>query len=358
MRSIVYYISSHGYGHAARQQAVIRLLSERGIPVYVRTAAPQKFFAFPGVHYHRAHYDIGVIQPGTLQVDPAATLHWYQRFLQEQEALVTEEAAFLQAQNVGLVVSDMPPVAFEIAARAGLPSVALTHFTWDWVYTHYLDACPAFAPVIERIRASYGRATLALQLPFAHEFDMFPRVEPSPLIINAATRPREQARAEMHVPPAARMALLTMGGHDWAFAGLQGLYERTGWVFLVTPGAWPQVAGHPAFRLIPDDYDGYHNLIAAADIVVGKAGGSTVAECIGHRTPFLYTLNADWRENELLHDALCRFANSRFVEKHEFERGDWAHLLDELVTQPFTWPRIATNGAEAAAARLCELLQS
>src|SRR3990172_9059702 len=181
--NIAFYVSAHGFGHAAREQAVIGALAARGARVYVRSAAPGKFFTSAADH-HSERYDIGLIQHDPLTVDVRASFQWYADFLARQEALVAREAAFVRERDIRLIASDMPPVAFEVAEAAGVPSVAVTHFTWDWVYAPYLEAYPDFRYVIAAITAAYGKATLALQMPFAHPFPMFRRVQPVPLVIN------------------------------------------------------------------------------------------------------------------------------------------------------------------------------
>jgi hypothetical protein len=98
-------------------------------------------------------------------------------------------------------------------------------------------------------------------------------------------------------------------------------------------------------------------LITASDVLIGKAGGSTVAEIIAHRTPMIYTVNDDWRENDLLRGALDQYAHSLFLPKPDFERGLWADHLDTFATQSFRWPDVPMNGAEVAADRMLRLIQ-
>jgi hypothetical protein len=117
------------------------------------------------------------------------------------------------------------------------------------------------------------------------------------------------------------------------------------------------VQGDPRFLLIPQEYPNFQNLIAASDVLIGKAGGSTVAEIIAHQTPMIYTLNDDWRENDLMKVTLDQYAHSLFLEKPDFERGAWADHLDTFAAQPYVWPTVPMNGAEAAADRLLRMIQ-
>lgn len=355
MTDIAFYIGSHGYGHAARQQAVITALAKRGGRAHVRTAAPPKFFKM-AASYHAQRYDIGMIQKDALTLDVEGSLRWYAEFLQAQEPLIESEVAWCKAEGVQLIASDMPPFAMEVAQRVGVPSVAVTHFTWDWVYDHYMEAYPEYDWIVDSCRESYLKADLALQMPFGHELDMFRQVEPIPLVINTPTQDRQTVRDLMDVTPDHNMGLLSMGGHAWGNVDISELKALQGWVFLVQAGAWEQVQDMPQrFRKIPMDYDDYHNLLAAADLVVGKAGGSTTAEVIGHQTPIIYTTPPNWREAALLRAALDEYGVSRYVDAEAFERGAWVQEIGAIMQQPQIWKPIATDGAMVAAERLLAL---
>lgn len=352
---IAYYISGHGYGHAARQQPVLRRLAAAGNPVYVRTRAPRKFADAPGIHYHEASYDVGMIQSDPLHMDLPATIAACHELMAREAAIIAKEVAMIRETGVRLVASDMPSLALAIADAADIPGVAVTQFTWDWVYAFYRDAYPEFDPIIAHIREQYGRATLALQLPFYHEFDMFPAVEQVPLLINPTTRSRDAIRAEMRVPEEHKLGVLSLGGLGWTEADLAPLRELEGWTFLLMPGAYEQLRDWPHARYVPMGYENYHDLIAAADVLVGKTGWSTVAEVIAHQTPMLYTSRDDWRESQLLERALRDYGQARRLSRAEFTSGAWVRYVDDLVQRPLDWPFIATNGAQVVAERLLEL---
>ncbi len=356
---IVYYISSHGYGHAARQQAVINELARMGCAVYVRASAPPQFFrAATDLHHRR--YDVGMVQADALSYDIPQTFRQLAAFADEQGAIITEEVAFVQQIGAGLIVSDMPPLAMEIAERAGLPCIAITHFTWDWVYEHYLHDYPQYTHLVDSIRESYDKTTLALQLqmPLPHAFDMFPTVEPLPGLFNPTTKTRAEVQAEFDLPPDARVGLVSMGGHQWGELDLRALKNKREWVFFVDEIAWELVADAPErFRRVPNGYRGYYNLIAHGDVLVGKVGGSTIAEVVGHGTPMIYTTNPGWRETVLLQETVERYAVScQYIERTAFRRGEWIDALDAIYEQPRRPAYDEPNGAPIAAAKLAQWL--
>lgn len=354
--TIAHYVSSHGYGHAARQQPIIAELAARGAHVHARTAAPAKFFKKAASH-HVERYDIGVVQQDALTPDIEASLKWYGDYLQQQDAVIAREVAFCREAGVQLVLCDVAPIAMEVAQQLGVPSVVITHFTWDWVYEHYLDDFPQYAWVVEACRKSYNKATLALEMPFAHPFPMFNTVEKIPLVVNRPTQTREAIRASLGIPADAKMGLLSMGGHNIGTTNLAALKAMEDWVFLIPPGAWEQVSDTPQrFRKIPMEYDNFHDLIAASDVMVGKAGGSTVSQVIADRVPMVYTMLPNWREAGLLDDALREYGVGQFVEAAAFQEGAWVDEIRPLIARDQQWKPIDLNGAKIAAERVLQMV--
>ena len=70
----------------------------------------------------------------------------------------------LRELGAGLIVGDIPPLAFAVGAAAGIPSIAIGNFTWDWVYSEYprVRLAPSLLPAI---RGAYAKASMALRLP-------------------------------------------------------------------------------------------------------------------------------------------------------------------------------------------------
>ncbi|MEM9951652.1 MAG: hypothetical protein AAF846_08640 [Chloroflexota bacterium] len=358
MPNIAYYVSSHGFGHAARQQAVIDLLSQQpDMKIYARTGAPAKFFA-SATDYHQQRYDIGMIQQDALTMDIHASLQWMDDFLKyEEEPLIEAEVTFCKSHQIDLIVSDMPSLACEVASCLGIPSVVMTHFTWDWVYAHYMNDFPQYQHIVAHLSEQYHKATLALQMqvPYPHAFDMFPNVHPIGLVYNPAKRTRDEIRQLFDVPDEMPMVLLSMGGHHWEVDNIDALLQMDKVIFLVMPDVWQQVKHRGAhFREVPMTFDGYHDVIAHADVLVGKAGGSTVAEIIGHQTLMIYTTQdeSDWREIGLLRRTLDDHASSLFVPLEAFLAGDWVTELPTFIAQNHHWTDINRNGAHEAVQHL------
>ncbi len=358
MNSILYYITGHGYGHAVRSIQVIRAL-QNALPqleVHVRTGAPKWLFAdLPRpVCYTSCSIDVGVIQPDSLRMDLDATLHACRELRERMPLLLHQELDYIRAHRIGLVVGDIPPACFETAARAEIPSVAITNFTWDAIYRAYAEEYPAFEPVIEEISAFYRRATLALALPYDCGMGIFPVAEHIPWIARRSGLTRGQARAQFGLPQGAVVVLLSFGGIGLEAFPLERFSEMNEFYFVLT-GRGESRGNVTVLRGVQRSYQ---DLVRAADVIVTKPGYGIVADALAHRVPVLYTDRGNFAEYPHLVHALNELATAEFISQGTLRSGDLRGSLDRLLGKPPQWIDVRLDGAQAAAEKILRLAMS
>ena len=367
--TVLFFISGHGFGHASRQVEIINALARRAGPdlrVVIRSAVQPDLLA----RTLRAPYrllpgavDAGIVQSSSVAHDDEATVRAVVRFQDDYEARVAAEAA--AADGVGLVVGDIPPLAFDVAARLGVPSVAIANFTWDWIYETHPGLATAAPDLLDRIRAAYGRASLALELPFGAGFDVFPKVRRIPLVCRTPTRSRADTRRRVGIPADRPTALLSFGGYGLPSLDLSALDCLADWTIVTTDRSTrpPAAATGSSIVFIPESAfvsSGvrYEDLVAAVDVVVTKPGYGIIAECIAAGTALLYTSRGEFREYDLLVRHLPRFVRSRFIPQADLFAGRWHEALSAIIRQPPPPEAMAIDGADVAAAILADLCPS
>jgi hypothetical protein len=363
----VFYISGHGFGHASRQVEVINAVGARrpDTRLVIRSAVSadllQRTVRVP-YELRPGACDTGVIQTSSVAQDDAATAReavaFYERFDERADA----ESASLEdvADSLALIVGDIPPLAFEVAARRRVPSVAIGNFTWDWIY----ETAPGFGDagwLIARLRQAYAHAGLALELPFAGGFEVFPTSRRIPLIARHATRAREATRAHFGIAPDRRAVLLSFGGY-----GLPDLATATidcagAWTLVTTDRTLPADRGDAGVVMVREEQmrdSGfrYEDLVAAVDVVMSKPGYGIIAECIAAGTPLLYTSRGQFREYDLLVRDMPHYLRCRYLTQDDLFAGRWHAALDALLRQPPPPDPLATNGADIAAAQIVDAL--
>lgn len=356
---IAYFISPHGFGHAARACAVMdavhRLNCEIEFHVYANT--PRWFFedSLSGPwKYHPLITDIGFVQKNPLEIDLSETLSRLDQFYPVDPALVADLAYAVSKKRCELIVCDIAPLGIEVAKAAGIPSVLIENFTWDWLYESYLDKEPGLRSHITLLGKLFGGADFHVQTePVCQRVHADLVTGP---VNRKTTMRRFEVRERLGISGREKMVLLTMGGIRDKNASLELLRELPKIHFIV-PGASRTAKRNGNLTLLPHRSDYFHpDLVAASDAVVGKVGYSTLAETYGGGVPFGYIVRRDFRESEVLVSFVETNMRGMLIAEEEFYNGAWISRLDDLLALPRV-SRKAPKGAKEVAQFLRRMLK-
>jgi L-arabinokinase len=260
------------------------------------------------------------------------------------QARVDAEVEFIRANHVTLTVSDLPPLGIASAVAAGIPAIALGNFTWDWIYEHYQGG----ARLASQIGDVYATTTTALCLPMWGGFATMPSVQHLPFVARRSRRDSREVREALGIPLNTNVVLTSFGGYGLEGLDADALDRMTGYCVM-----WPGRLDEEA--MCARGYR-YEDLVRAVDVVVTKPGYGIISECLANDTALLYTSRGDFREYQVLVDAMPQFLRCAFIEHSDLFAGRWAPHLDALLSQPTPPTQPPTNGAEVAADILLKLL--
>jgi hypothetical protein len=371
--AIVFYISGHGFGHASRCIEVINavLATRPETRIGVRTSAPRWLFDLTvkgKVTYSTLESDTGVVQIDALTLDEADSIRRASSFHSDLVTRAASETRALRELGAGIIVGDIPPLAFAVGGSAGIPSIALGNFTWDWVYADYprVRLAPSLLPAV---RGAYAKASMALRLPMSAGFEVFNNVRDIPFIARHASKTREEVVKILKLPHEKPIVLASFGGY-----GLPGLDSDLLAKFkkytVVTTATIPMsrarkdtplVEKKGAFFSINEEamYDigvRYEDLVAAAEVLVTKPGYGIISEAIANDTAVLYTSRGHFPEYDVLVDEMPKYVRSAFISHDDLFAGKWESHIDKLRAQPKIKKKPETNGAEVAADILLKAL--
>lgn len=363
-RPLVWYVSGHGFGHASRDIEIVNALRDRrpDLPIIARTGTSRWIFDLTlrtPVDFQPLHCDTGIAQIDSLRLDEAETLRRAVEFYATFDTKVAAEAEFLRRAGAALVVGDIPPLAFAAAHAAGLPSVAIGNFTWDWIYEGYDPEDHGAPGLVELVRDATARASCFLRLPLWGGFDMAPadRTWDLPLVARRSARSPEETRAALGLPLDRKLVLLSFGGH-----GLKDLrpdaFNSFGdeYVAVLTGHLEMSDAARRSRRGVVEFgeqelYDRgfrYEDLVAAVDVVATKPGYGIIAECAANDTALLYTSRGHFVEYEVLVQEMPCFVRSQFIPQEALFTGLWLPYLEELLSQDRPEPADVSGAAKAA----------
>jgi L-arabinokinase len=359
MKNILFYITGHGYGHATRTIEIIKkLINTTGCHCFIKTSAPEWLFKInlqKNYTYSFLLHDIGTIQQDWLHVNKKESLEAFKNLWENRQSIIENELSLIQTHRIDLIFGDIPPLAFEIAAAANLPSLVMGNFSWDWIYQPYLAEFPEYTTMVESIRQAYQKADLLLRLPFYGEMSAFKKIKDVPLVARIAQLPKVKVRQlfSNHVRLQSTLVLIALRQDDLKLIDLNRLKQFKNFTFLFFNKDY---AIHENFLQIPQDFIPFQEIVQTADIVVSKLGYGIVSECFANQTPLLFTNRFDFREYEVLKKGLTEQGRGLYVPLADFLAGNWESYIQEMLNYPVINSSIPINGAEVVVKTIREFL--
>ncbi|MDZ4158611.1 MAG: hypothetical protein U1B80_02375, partial [Anaerolineaceae bacterium] len=323
------------------------------------TRVPKWFFLESlrsGFIYHDLLTDIGIVQSSPMHEQIPDTIERLGRFLPFDPKIVDSLAAFLRQRNCTLIVCDVAALGILVANQAGIPSVLIENFTWDWIYEGYLPRYPGFEPAISFLGDIYRQVTHHIQTEPVCQLKSTANLLTSP-VSRFPRLKRRELRARLDGSDEQKVVLITMGGIQERVAYIDQLRAVHPNVRFIIPGASQRTTFLDNLILLPHHSEFYHpDLIFASDVVIGKAGYSTIAETYHAGLPFGFTSRPGFRESAPLSEYIQREFYCREFNSIEFLRGDWISHLLSLLEMP-RLERNSLNGAHQIAKYLTDLLK-
>ena len=286
------------------------------------------------------------MQIGSLRTDEEATARRAAAFYRDIDRRVADEAAALVRDRADIVLGDIPPLAFLAAANAGVPSIAIGNFTWDWIYSHYTrrskrshqGSSPPFA-------SAYQTATAALRLPLHGGFESMAAITHDvPFIARRSARDPADTRRLLGVPDGNKLALVSFGAYgvdlplDEVRRANPSADDRDG-----RPAASPpEVPGHRRRRRRGAEQAGLRDRVGMRR--------SRHAASVQERGRFI--------EYDVFVAEMPRVLRCRYISHEDLFAGRWTDAIDALLRQPDPPERARVDGAEVAADRILALEHS
>jgi hypothetical protein len=342
-RELSCFISPHGFGHATRTISVLEALGEilPDLQVRIFSTVPETLFhssTFPFI-YHRVVTDIGLVQGSAFSIDIDQTLNRLTEFL----PLANESISYCadRCRDSSLIICDISPLGIAVGKQAGIPTLLLENFTWDWIYRPLADRIAAFRPIIDQLSEYYGLADWHVQAepvcrPLAVDLTCPPLARPCRLT-------RQQGAALLG-GNGRQTVLISMGGIPCAPPFLSRLHDHPD-IFFVIAGQSPD--GDPFgdnVRFLSPHVPSHHpDLINGAELLVCKCGYSTIAECAQTATPLCCVTRTDFAESAVLADYVVARLGGAIIDEQQFLSGSWLGVLPDLLTTTRRSPRETGN---------------
>ncbi|CAM4143834.1 hypothetical protein BAQ48_14240 [Bacillus luti] len=291
MKTFVFYVSEYGFGHATRCIALIReMLSVRkDVQIIVCNSFALQFIraSLTGhgdrVIFHDVETDVGfILKEHSLDLDKEKLGQSYEQFCVKLPHKIKNEIDFLSAFSVDCIISDISPIAFEIADKLEVPSIGISNFTW---YTAYKNIVPDSS--LQVFKNMYKKMDYFYKLAGSNEescarlntssFNFYSR------IINSLEV--KKLRKKLNPTGEKQIIFIPLGMKiDIGDITKFPIWKDERYVFIVSHNMKIE---HKNVHKIPENYTESQNYVATADCIISKAGWGTVSEAILQNKPLL-----------------------------------------------------------------------
>ncbi|KAI4376369.1 hypothetical protein MLD38_014138 [Melastoma candidum] len=346
-----YYVTGHGFGHATRVVEVVRHLILAGHDVHVVTGAPDFVFTTevqsPRLFIRKVLLDCGAVQADALTVDRLASLEKYsETAVVPRASILATEVEWLKSIKADLVVSDVVPVACRAAADAGIRSVCVTNFSWDFIYAEYVMAAGHHhRKIVWQIAEDYSHCEFLIRLPGYCPMPAFRDAIDVPLVVRRLHRTREEVRKELGIGDDVKVVILNFGGQPSGWK-LEEQYLPPGWLCLVCGASESQNLPPNFVKLAKATYT--PDVIAASDCMLGKIGYGTVSEALAYKLPFVFVRRDYFNEEPFLRNMLEYYQCGVEMIRRDLLTGHWKPYLERAVSLKPCYEG-GINGGEVAA---------
>ena len=262
-------------------------------------------------------------------MDHGATQQSHQVWRKGYRQKVTDEAAWLR-DNADLVLGDVPPLAFAAAAEAGLPSVALANFSWDWIYQEM-----GLGEAARVARSAYEKAGVLLALEPGCPMPAFKQTRAIGMLGRRGPGEseilRQRTRRRLGLQDGDRLVVVALRDSRRRRSdgpALVRLPEPTPGLVYAVLGMDGQ--GRTDVVQVPSAVT-FMELLIAADGVVAKPGYGIITDTAANGVPFLWVKRQGFPEDRYLEAWLQGRSGTAPISQQSLSAGAWLENLEELL---------------------------
>ena len=325
MKTLAFFVTPHGLGHAARSVAVMEALLRRVPDLHfeIFTQVPAPFFAQTlgsAYTYHAVACDVGFVQRNLLTADVSATLQELADLMPFRSQTIDALARQIQSLGCRAVVCDIAPLGIAVALKAGIPSVLQDNFTWDWIYADYFERYPVLRKHAQTVKEWNRRATWRIRTE-----PVCDPMAPADLMVSPVSRTprltRARIRERLGIKPGRPAVLVTTGDLKFTRVFYARLAARRDVQFVILG----EQRDRPAFDnllFLGSNSGHYHpDLVGGVDAVICKAGYSTLAEISRAGVACGCVLRSGFRESRVLKSYVETAMSGFCMSPTAFQKG-------------------------------------
>jgi len=245
-------------------------------------------------------------------------------WLNSWDEYIHSEKRFCETHNINLILSDIVPQPFIVADELDIPGIAISNFTWHYIFYNLFGDMPT----TERIKEAYRCSDVALVLPFNEDMNLFRKKKEISLVSREITIDRRDMRRKCGVSDDELLIYLGVGiSFDPSYMRGMKKIDVPDVKFLVSSNA--ELPFGNVIK-IPNSETETQNYIGMCDLVVSKNGYGTVSEAVRAKIPMFLLKREGFKEDELIGNKVKELGIGRFISERSFLDVEWVNELNHL----------------------------
>lgn len=332
MKTIAYYISDYGYGHASRSIAIIRRFLEVNVNVNIiictsfATSFLRKSLNSKHVSFRIINTDVGYyLCDKTIKPDNSKINREYELFVRDWSKKTSREFNFLQKNKIDMVISDISPLPFEAANNLNITSIGVSNFTWYTAYENIIDKTKlqVFKKAYMKMKHFY---VLAGSNDYNWEckknnYSFFSRK----IDLNEVGRIKELINANQYKKIIYFGLGMKINNID---LNSLPLWESKDCIFIVSSNL--NIIRENIIT-IPFDYTDSQNYLAVSDLVISKAGWGTVSEAVINGIPLVILNRKELKEDQNTINYIKKNKLGEIIEWEDFINYQYKHDKRKII---------------------------
>jgi hypothetical protein len=294
--------------------------------------------------------DAGLVETDPFTIDRQASLTRLIAFMDRRLSIIADELAVVGRLKPDLIVADIPFLAGDVAAAAGVSCLAISNFTWDWIYDHLFGDDSRYSSLRNSIADSYAKMSALLELPFGCTCPAIKRKIATPLIALESRRDPGEILRQLGLAPDDRRPRVLIGTRGTLNPEIlaKAAADSPDLLFLCaneSPATTPANGISVPLGLHLD----FSDVLKISQVVVSKLGYGMISECICAQIPLVWPPRDGFVEDEIVAKNAPPFVPMVRMPIENYRDGQWGEFLREALNHRAAARSIPTNGARFCA---------
>ncbi|KUK34269.1 MAG: UDP-N-acetylglucosamine:LPS N-acetylglucosamine transferase [Caldanaerobacter subterraneus] len=337
MKSIVFYISDHGFGHASRSLALIEniIQLDKEVKIFIKTGEKQLNFCkaylskfnCDNIYYEIKKNDIGLIlKQGSLDVDKQRLKYELENWVNSWDYYINQEEKFYKENKVDLIISDITPQAFIIGNKLSIKTLAITNFTWYEMYKDFFGV----NYITDKLYEAYNLADEVFLYPLNEPNNLpFKNYKNVGFVARQANEKFVQKIREKYLGNLYKRIIFISVGKSVNLEKEISIKNDENF-YIYTEGL--NLKGENTCKLSSDTVN-VHDYIAASDLLITKAGWSSISEAVTSRVPLLVVDRQEVIEDRTTISKLFQLGIADIIDKsilYDLSDLNFSQLINKL----------------------------